>query len=135
MTQLFIRLQDGVPFEHPILEDNFKAAFPDVDVDNLPSTFAKFVRVAPPVVGVHKVYEGVAYDRDGDVSTDVHHVRPMSQHEIDEKQNEVKALWAIHGFASWVFDETTCVYKAPVAKPNDGQLYRWDENTVSWVQE
>ena len=42
---LFIRIVDGQPFEHPIFEDNFKQAFPDVDLNNLPSEFLKFVRV------------------------------------------------------------------------------------------
>ena len=35
-------------------------------------------------------------------------------------------------FASWVFDETTLDWKAPIAYPQDGSVYTWDENTVSW---
>lgn len=36
-------------------------------------------------------------------------------------------------FDSWVLDETTCLWEAPVAKPDDGQAYIWDEDTTSWV--
>jgi hypothetical protein len=36
-------------------------------------------------------------------------------------------------FASWVLNETTCRYEAPVAKPDDGKYYVWNEETTSWV--
>lgn len=45
---LFIRIKDGEPFEHPMLEDNFKQVFPSVDVDNLPPEFARFIRIPCP---------------------------------------------------------------------------------------
>ena len=36
-------------------------------------------------------------------------------------------------YASWVLNETTCRYEAPVAKPDDGKYYVWNEETTSWV--
>lgn len=36
--------------------------------------------------------------------------------------------------ASWVLDEATCNWKAPVDYPTDGKQYRWDEPTVSWIE-
>jgi hypothetical protein len=36
-------------------------------------------------------------------------------------------------FLSWVLNETTCLWDAPVAYPTDGQRYQWDEATTSWV--
>ena len=36
-------------------------------------------------------------------------------------------------FASWLLNEDTCRWEPPVPHPNDGQTYRWDEDTVSWV--
>lgn len=36
-------------------------------------------------------------------------------------------------FASWVLNEDTCQWKAPVDMPNDGQMYSWDEATQTWV--
>ena len=35
-------------------------------------------------------------------------------------------------FNSWVLDETTCVYNAPVAKPDDGNEYNWNEENQQW---
>jgi hypothetical protein len=37
-------------------------------------------------------------------------------------------------YPSWVLNETTCLWDAPVVYPDDGQPYRWHEDTVSWVQ-
>lgn len=36
-------------------------------------------------------------------------------------------------YASWVLDEDTCQWQAPVAYPDDGQAYTWDEETTQWV--
>ena len=34
---------------------------------------------------------------------------------------------------SWLLDEQSCRWFAPVAYPNDGGMYRWDESTLAWV--
>ena len=35
-------------------------------------------------------------------------------------------------FASWVLNEDTCLWDAPVAMPTEGGPYAWDEATTSW---
>lgn len=36
-------------------------------------------------------------------------------------------------YASWVLNETTCRWDAPVAMPTtEGKVYTWNEETVSW---
>ena len=35
-------------------------------------------------------------------------------------------------FASWTLDETTCQWEAPVAYPDDDNIYTWNESTTSW---
>jgi len=35
-------------------------------------------------------------------------------------------------FDSWVLDEQSCLWEAPVAMPDDGQKYSWNEETTSW---
>lgn len=37
-------------------------------------------------------------------------------------------------FNSWVLDEETCLWNAPVALPTDGKAYQWNEATTSWVE-
>jgi len=36
-------------------------------------------------------------------------------------------------YNSWILNETTCLWKAPIAYPNDGQLYIWNEQTLNWI--
>ena len=35
-------------------------------------------------------------------------------------------------FSSWTLNETTCLWDAPVAYPDDGKRYIWNEETTSW---
>jgi hypothetical protein len=35
-------------------------------------------------------------------------------------------------FESWVLNETTCLWEAPVAMPTDDKKYSWNESTTSW---
>ena len=36
-------------------------------------------------------------------------------------------------FASWLLNEDTCLWGAPVPYPDDGNRYQWDEDSLSWV--
>jgi len=37
-------------------------------------------------------------------------------------------------YPSWTLNESTCQWNPPVAYPNDGNSYTWDESTLSWVE-
>ena len=37
-------------------------------------------------------------------------------------------------FASWVLNEDTCQWTAPIEMPNDGKIYIWDEEVGSWQE-
>lgn len=132
---LYIKLQDGIPVDHPILEDNFKLAFPNIDTENLPDTFARFIRVDKPIIGIYEEYVGVEYVRSGDVFTDSHIVRPFTAEEIAIKQQHIKDMWANEGHASWTFNEEICAFEPPTPYPDDGYAYYWDEETLSWVKD
>jgi hypothetical protein len=43
------------------------------------------------------------------------------------------AFLPIKNFESWILNEETCCWEAPVERPNDGIYYLWDESTVSWI--
>ena len=36
-------------------------------------------------------------------------------------------------YNSWVLNETTCLWNSPIAYPNDGQFYKWNEQTLNWI--
>jgi len=37
-------------------------------------------------------------------------------------------------YASWLLDEQTCLWNAPISMPTDNKHYRWDESTISWIE-
>ena len=37
-------------------------------------------------------------------------------------------------YASWILNETTCIWEAPSVMPDDGEKYTWNELTTSWDQ-
>lgn len=36
-------------------------------------------------------------------------------------------------FASWTLNEESCLWDPPVPRPNDGQVYAWDEGSQQWA--
>jgi len=91
--ELYIQIRAGQPHEHPIFADNFKLAFPDVNVNELPADrFAKFIRVDQPAIDTYEVYEGVTYQWFDDVVKDVHSVRPMTTKERTAKTAELTRM-------------------------------------------
>ena len=37
-------------------------------------------------------------------------------------------------YNSWLLNENTCLWEAPVPYPEDGNIYSWNESTSSWGQ-
>lgn len=131
---LYIQLENGNPINHPIVEDNLRQAFPEMDLNNLPENFARFERVVPAMLGVYEINEGATYEWVDGVVKDVHHRRAMTIEERTAKQDEVKNTWQQTGFPSWIFNEETCAFDPPSPYPADGKFYVWDEATTSWVE-
>jgi hypothetical protein len=42
------------------------------------------------------------------------------------------AFIPIKPFESWILNEETCKWEAPIAYPTDGLMYAWDEETTDW---
>jgi hypothetical protein len=49
-----------------------------------------------------------------------------------DAQNDV--FIAPKPFNSWVINEDTWLWEAPVAMPDDGKVYEWDETTTNWKE-
>ena len=49
-----------------------------------------------------------------------------------DRTNDV--FYAPQPYASWILDNTTWTWKAPVAMPTDNKRYSWDEATTNWVE-
>jgi hypothetical protein len=37
-------------------------------------------------------------------------------------------------FESWVLNEETCQWEAPIPYPTDGAIYTWDEESTDWIE-
>jgi hypothetical protein len=37
-------------------------------------------------------------------------------------------------FNSWVLNENTCLWEAPIPAPTDGKRYRWNESITNWIE-
>ena len=35
-------------------------------------------------------------------------------------------------YNSWILNENICRWEAPVARPNDGKMYNWNETNLNW---
>lgn len=46
--------------------------------------------------------------------------------------NTRDAFIAEQPYASWILNEETCRWEAPVAYPTDGVMYIWNEETTDW---
>jgi hypothetical protein len=85
--RLFIQIRDGQPHEHPIMDWNFRDAFPDIDINNLPPQFANFERIECDIA--LDVYEAAEcfyeWDATGSYVRDVWKPRPMTEEERVQK--------------------------------------------------
>jgi hypothetical protein len=37
-------------------------------------------------------------------------------------------------YNSWILNEETCRWEAPIEYPNDSKVYKWNEDNVSWEE-
>ena len=37
-------------------------------------------------------------------------------------------------YSSWTLNETTCLWEAPVTRPDDGKYYIWNEDNTNWEE-
>jgi hypothetical protein len=47
--------------------------------------------------------------------------------------SERDAFYEPQPYPSWTLNDETCLWEAPVAYPDDGESYAWDEETTSWL--
>jgi len=120
--ELYIQIKDGQPVDHPIFGENFRQAFPDIDVENLPPTFAKFERIAEPAGGVFEVVEGPSYEWVDGVVTDIWNIRQMTAEEELQKRQDL----ADNIYLAIEFSKTRAQMNADTA-PSDEAKQAWLE--------
>lgn len=132
--ELYIQIRDGQPYEHPIFADNFRAAFPEVDPENLPlDQFAKFIRVRiPREPETYEVAERTYQWVDG-VVKDVWTFRPMTDEEREAKQDQM-VLEANALRDMMLAQAQEMIVK--VSDPDSNQVWRnYAADLIMWVLE
>ena len=121
----FIRIKDGQPFEHPIFGDNFRQAFPDIDVDNLPLEFVRFEHGEKLVLGVYEVLEDPIYVLSDGVCRSISQKRSLTVEEKLAKQQAVIQWFnnreQSENWSAWTLNENTCLMVPPIPRPEPDQ--------------
>ena len=132
--ELFIRIKDGEPFEHPIMGENFRQAFPGVEIDNLPPGYMRFVSKKPPTLGPYQRNLRCRYVIAGEYCTEEFVWDELTAEERLAQQDAIKAEWASQqNYASWWFDEITCRFMPPTPIPDETLPYVGRESDKTWV--
>ena len=66
---------------------------------------------------------------DPNINTDVPPPEPTIGYIYDEDRD---AFIPKKPFNSWILNEDTCRWKAPVAMPTDSGRYKWNETNLTW---
>ncbi len=115
----FAKIQNGIVTQVIVAEPEFFNAF----VDSSPGEWIQTsyntkggVHYAPDSnepdggVALRKNYAGIGYSYDKDRD----------------------AFIPPQPYASWILDEASCLWEAPVPMPADNNEYEWNEETQSW---
>lgn len=132
MEKLYIKIKNGEPYQHPIVESNLLACRPDIDLENLPGDIAVFERAKDTIIGPYQELVETKYVWKDGIVTEEHILRDFTEDEKTIKIWIVQNDWKTKGpgFPSWIFDEESCRYVPPVPIPPDEyKPYRWDENS------
>jgi hypothetical protein len=129
----FIKIDNDQIIDHPIQEDNFVSVFTDVDMDNLPNTFAEFFKGTPYVNQPYRKFIRTDYVWSGNTVTEAHIDVEMTPEEKLAKQNQTHQYYNDSGTVGWIFNEELCIYEPPIPYPNDGNLYDWNNEQLNWV--
>jgi hypothetical protein len=140
--ELYIRIKDGQPFRNPIMGDNFRQAFPDVDTNNLPPEFARFERIERPTLGIYEIMvsDQPTYELVDGVYKDVWHIRAMTAEEKTARQQAVITAFnsreQASNWSTWTFDEATCTMQPPIPRPEfiEGVLVMWCGADNNWKE-
>ena len=106
------KVENGIVTQVNVVEDDFIQANPDRYTGEWIKTSYNTHGNVHALGGtpLHKNYAGIGYSWDG------------------------TGFAAPQPYPSWSLDLFSYLWQAPVAMPEDGKMYNWDEATTSWVE-
>ena len=116
----YAKVVDGVVTQVIVAEAEFMNTFVDTSA-------GKWLQTS------YNTYGGKHYDQEGNEDGGT----PLRKNYAGIGFLYNKELDAFHQeqpYSSWTLNEDTCIWEAPVAYPDDGKWYKWDEDTTNWVE-
>jgi hypothetical protein len=129
---LIIKIENGKPVNHPLHEDNMKFFYPDLDVDNPPEGYARFVRKLPPELDPMQRLGSSSYVIDEELTDQYGTTVWTDQYEIIEVTDE-ELIQEAQETTRRLNEKMATDVNAPVPPPDDGNLYVWSSITNSWL--
>lgn len=105
----FAKVVDGI-VEQVIVADTKEWCEANLGGEWVQTSYNTVGNVHPEGRPLHKNYAGIGYSWDGE------------------------GFAAPQPYPSWSLDLFSYLWQAPVAMPEDGKPYKWDEATTSWVE-
>ena len=105
----FAKVVDGI-VEQVIVADTKEWCEANLGGEWIQTSYNTVGNVHPEGRPLHKNYAGIGYSWDG------------------------TGFAAPQPYPSWSLDLFSYLWQAPVAMPEDGKRYTWDEATTSWVE-
>lgn len=69
------------------------------------------------------------------ITTDIEGISPKNYagigHTYDAERN---AFYSPKPFESWILNEETCIWEAPIGLPDNENHYKWDEENTQWQE-
>ena len=87
---LYIKLENGQPINHPLFEDNILQCYPNIDLSNT-DLFVPFIRLQVPYLPkteLQVIENKYVYDANTLSYTDSYYIRDMNQDEIVQTTND-----------------------------------------------
>ena len=99
---IFAKVKNGIVIEVMVADQEFIDSY----VDSTPGNWLETRKDG----SIRKNYAGIGFSYDSTRDAFI----PPKQYE------------------SWTLNETTCLWEPPVAYPDDGNMYIWNEETQAW---
>lgn len=127
----YLKIENNIPVNHPVLESNLRMFYPDLDPNDPPEGWAKFIRSEVPTIQPNEIIEGVSYEISNYLTdlyktktyTDIYNIREITSSDKAVMIEQYKQMNPEQ--SDWVFDEATDTLIPPIPKPTDGEEYVW----------
>lgn len=134
---LLIKVKNEKTVDHPIAEDNLKVIIPDLDINNPPAGYARFVRKPYPDLSTNQRIESIDYVLDSVLSeelktpvwTDKYNIEDLPVEDLTEEDLINIAAESVAAQNEKMRIDTNAAFPAP----NDGNLYVWSSGLNKWV--